>query len=719
MTFLNPFVLFGLAAAAIPILLHLLNIRKLRTIEFSSLQFLKELQKNTMRKIQVRQWLLLALRTLLILCVVLAFSRPALRGTLAGLGTHAKTTVVLIIDNTYSMSLNNENGTFIKQAQNSAHRLITMLKEGDDAIILVLSDVSNATMTEPTHDTKKLHDVIQNIEPSYKRVTIEDAMRLASRLLRQSKNFNKEIYVLTDGQRSTLLSDALNANTRDLFFESTVKTFVLPFSEKQFENTGVTKVLIPPSLVHVGKPFTVQATVKNFGTQPVQNHLVGLFLNNVRVMQKSISLEAGASSVVEFSIMPRQTGFLSCFIDLEDDGFDADNKFFFSVYIPGNIDVLLVSPDAKGATTYITLALTASHDDTTSVPLRVTETTPAQMSYSLLAKHDVVILNDIKEFSTRESELLVQFLSGRSGGVLMFPNSEMNNQNPNSELFVRLGLPPLQPLQTQPKDHAAFISFDKIDFDHPVFKGMFEQKELHKTVPAIESPQIFSSLTFTSEKNIRSIISLSNNSSFMWEKNIGSGKIIGFAVPANIAWSNFPLTNIFVPLLYQSVLYLGSGENTAMQSATAHVGETIDARSTSFKQKENSPAVTNVEVVPPEGATSIIQPYKKEFVSLYSIPLTSSAGIYAIKNKKDTVALLAANVDSKESDGSRFTNEDVQALCTRYNIEKNNVHILRVSDAIENIVLQSRFGVELWKYFLLLAVFVALVEMFVARAKNS
>ena len=78
MTFLNPFVLLGLAAAAIPILIHLLNKRKLRTIDFSTLSFLKELQRNTMRKIAIRQWLLLLLRTFMILFLVLAFSRPAL-----------------------------------------------------------------------------------------------------------------------------------------------------------------------------------------------------------------------------------------------------------------------------------------------------------------------------------------------------------------------------------------------------------------------------------------------------------------------------------------------------------------------------------------------------------------------------------------------------------------------------------------------------------------
>jgi hypothetical protein len=80
LTFLNPFVLFGLAAAAIPILLHVFNLRKLQTIEFSTLSFLKELQKTKIRRLKLRQLLLLFLRTLLVILIVLAFSRPTMKG---------------------------------------------------------------------------------------------------------------------------------------------------------------------------------------------------------------------------------------------------------------------------------------------------------------------------------------------------------------------------------------------------------------------------------------------------------------------------------------------------------------------------------------------------------------------------------------------------------------------------------------------------------------
>ncbi|MEO1630684.1 MAG: BatA domain-containing protein, partial [Bacteroidota bacterium] len=105
MTFLNPLVLLGLAAAAIPLLIHLFNFRKPRQVDFSTLAFLKELQRSTMRRVRVKQWLLLALRTLAILCLVLAFARPAVEGAWAGLfGGRVPTSMAVVIDNSLSMT---------------------------------------------------------------------------------------------------------------------------------------------------------------------------------------------------------------------------------------------------------------------------------------------------------------------------------------------------------------------------------------------------------------------------------------------------------------------------------------------------------------------------------------------------------------------------------------------------------------------------------------
>ena len=99
MNFLSPGLLFGLLAASIPILIHLLNLRKLKKIDFSTLHFLKLIEKQKVRRVKLIQWLLMALRVLIIAMLVLGFSRPVIQDVrIPGFTSASKTSAVIIID---------------------------------------------------------------------------------------------------------------------------------------------------------------------------------------------------------------------------------------------------------------------------------------------------------------------------------------------------------------------------------------------------------------------------------------------------------------------------------------------------------------------------------------------------------------------------------------------------------------------------------------------
>src|SRR5690625_5166287 len=98
MTFLNPLALLALAAAAIPLVVHLFNFRRPRRIDFSSIEFLRTVEKSTMQRVRVQEWLLLLLRTLAVACLVLSFARPILSGgdaaSVVQRGRHATAIVI-------------------------------------------------------------------------------------------------------------------------------------------------------------------------------------------------------------------------------------------------------------------------------------------------------------------------------------------------------------------------------------------------------------------------------------------------------------------------------------------------------------------------------------------------------------------------------------------------------------------------------------------------
>jgi len=125
-SFLNSIILFGLAAAAIPLLIHLLARRRLKKVYFSSLTFLKSMQKSQLRWLKIRQLLLLIVRTLIIIFLVLAFARPALRSHLRGVGAEAQTSAVVLLDNSYSMSRETKDGSLYEMERGKAEELLEL-----------------------------------------------------------------------------------------------------------------------------------------------------------------------------------------------------------------------------------------------------------------------------------------------------------------------------------------------------------------------------------------------------------------------------------------------------------------------------------------------------------------------------------------------------------------------------------------------------------------
>jgi len=205
MLFLNPTILLGLFAASIPLLIHLLNLRKLKKIDFSTLKFLKELQKSKIKKIKLKQWLLLTLRILIIFFIVFSFARPTLKvAALAGTTSASKTSAVFVLDDSFSMSLVESKGSLFNQSKAEINKILSLLKEGDDAEIILISNAK----TNEYKLIKNLNSLRNKIKET--KITpvagfINDAVIKGLNLLSTSKNFNKELYIFSDFQKEVCL----------------------------------------------------------------------------------------------------------------------------------------------------------------------------------------------------------------------------------------------------------------------------------------------------------------------------------------------------------------------------------------------------------------------------------------------------------------------------------------------------------------------------------
>jgi hypothetical protein len=704
MTFLNPLVLFGLAAAAIPVILHLLNLRKLKTIEFSTLAFLKELQQTKIRRLKLRQILLLLLRTLLVALIVLAFARPALRGTfLNEFGTKAHSTILIILDDSFSMQATDEHGERFKQAKEAAERLTRLWSDGDELMLLKLSDPA----TPPsTHDVELIRTAIREAQVSPVRRPMIDALRTARVLLQRSTNVNKELYIVSDMQ-STLVQAAPQEPGLD------AKVFMVRIGSTDVPNVCVDSVRVTTAILEKEKPVVVYASMRNFGPLPLRNFVVNIYLDGTKAAQSSLSLEPYGSASLEMAVIPKRTGSLSGYIETESDGIEIDNRRYFTLHIPDRISVVVAGTD-DADNRFLSLALRAGSGDQGGSLLAVEQVSGDKLPQVDLKHVDVLVCTNIRSFSPGDADRVKHFVE-EGGGLVLFPGSDLSY---NLFLLPTLRIPPIGGVTTT----AGEISFRKVDLDHPLFARMFEQERKHAPPPPIESPAIHKLIHREAGKRARTVITLSDGSPFLTEHTLGSGKILFYSVSPTLTWSDLPLKGIFAPLLYRSMMYVSPKEHQQL-SYLVGAQPTIEVPNTGGSTEPGR----RFAMKGPDGVEEILQPSIRSvgggggFATTLSFAVQPlrAPGIYTLSAGPTPIVQIAANIDAKESDLRTATTGTLAPFWKQAGIDPARVVELKPSEQLQSTVMESRLGVELWKYCLFLALITALAEMLIARDSRN
>ena len=193
MSFLSPIFLWLLPLTAIPLIIHLLNRRNLFTMNFSSLRFLKLIERESIRKLQILQLLLLILRTIIIISIILMVSRPVFRGVFNMQNTSESALNVIILDNSFSMK-GNENKV--------EHTVDEILKQIPNNNQLILINLNGGLQY------MGLREDVPEIGPlcklTYKSGAIIEALSILAEI-KEENYISHELYILTDAQSSSII----------------------------------------------------------------------------------------------------------------------------------------------------------------------------------------------------------------------------------------------------------------------------------------------------------------------------------------------------------------------------------------------------------------------------------------------------------------------------------------------------------------------------------
>ncbi len=716
MTFLNPAVLFGLAAAAIPILLHFFNLRKLQIIDFSTLAFLKELQKTRIRRLKLTQLLLLALRVLIVVCAVLAFARPTIPTAFPGLGAKAKSSVVIVLDNSFSMELADERGVRMKQAKEAALRIIRSLGEGDEVALVQMANLDDRRYFEFTRDFGSLSEAVQNLPVAYTTGKLESALRLASSVLVKARNINQEIFIITDNQTNILSDDPGAQRDSATIFPKSAALTIVPIGEDSKageKNLSVDSLHLLTRIFEAGKPVEVEARVRNSGKEDVKDVIVSLVMNGERVAQRTVNIPAGETRTVAIAAAAPEVAdgktasrLVRCMVEVEGDVLEADNRRHFGFALPPKPRIAIIGTDEE--TSLLALALRSGN-----IVSSLSVLPPEALSAMALNDVDAVMLVNLPRFSASDVSRLQAFVQ-EGGGVFIFGGNRSDGENYNTGILsaLKFGAVSSSDYTQTASASGGEAEFTMVEKGHPLFNGVFKGDNADSK-RLVESPRFLRALPL--QRNgltAQALIELPDGI-FLAESKLGTGKALYCAAPPFTGWSNFPVTGIFAPIVFRAASYL-----TASASAAS---DAVVGQSVTILLSGKLPKGAALNVTDPANAVSVRQAVQMPSGAVLSLEGgVQQPGVYAISTdaggKQGAILhTLAVNAPASESIMTTFSGNEMTTALARFVPEKDQIRVMSDYRKASIEALRTSTGTELWRVFLLGAVLAAIAEMLVAR----
>ncbi|HRE09897.1 MAG TPA: BatA domain-containing protein [Ignavibacteria bacterium] len=704
MTFLNPLLLWGLAAVSIPILIHIFNLKRTKKIEFSTLMFLKEIQQSKYKKIKLKQLLILLCRIAFIIFLVMMFAKPFDSGFLGTPGEKAKSSVLIILDDSFSMQSRDKSGNDFESGKKKVTEIIDALGTNDELFFTTVSGLNAARSTVPYKDFSVIKDTLTQLKTSEVTRDINEVLYYAESILNSASNTHKEVYLVTDGQLSFLRKDLIPQSGfkgKDILHFSVILT-----GSRNANNISLDTVNVVSKIFEKARPVKIKAKLNNHNNFNSVNKSVIISYGNHKE-EKVLDIPANTTVETEFIIKPEAAGFSSGSIelvqnDIADDEISGDNRQYFSFYIPEKVNVLLASGSPMDAE-YVKLVLTTSAQISASTEIstlfNIREINASDISGENLGSYNSVVIINKPSFSAGEVNKLKEYIDA-GGGAVIYPGALSDISNYNNTLMKELDLPYIGGKYYSETP----VKFEKIDYDHPVFEGIF-RRESDKNNAGIESPELISGFSLSGGKNALSIVTLTNGTNFMEEYSRGKGKLIMFASAPDMSAGNFPVKNLFSPVTIRSILY--TSNINGIRPAIA--GKDYYAELNRYEMKSDTLLISSAGENAPE---FIVTNEQTQLLNLGST--LNNTGIYSVINSGRDILRVPVNFNAVESQTGRMKPGDIEVLFN--DTYALNANVVSPEDVLTAAVIDLRTGKDLWQYFLILAVIFLIIEYLLSRS---
>ena len=766
-SFLNPIFLAGLAAALLPILIHLFSKKKAQDVPFSSIEYLREISIKKVRRMRLRQFLLLALRVLIIACFAFAMTRPALEGV-GGSLSRGSSTVAILLDNSYSMGAfdpvatggglsegsrrgdrhdGGGDNTLFGQARTRALEILDLMKEGDLGVLALSARPVELPFQTPVANLGLLRQEVERTRLAYTASDLRAALEQLLATVESSRTVNKELFVISDFQQADLeewaalweegpgtpdlglLLDLIapvaqaqdptvgldpedsgrgGHNQGELQLPEGLVVYLVPVREVRQENLSIAQLRFDPSGGFAGKG-RVTLTVKNQGSDALEGRVARLLDagdSPTPLVDREFDIAPLAETDVELDLPEApSSGVLE--VRLGPDFLEEDNRAYLITANPGTKEVLLV----RGSIGSRDLA-------------------PPPPSTTGLVQDDGLYL----------ARALDPTRDGRYHKIVeVGPDALSDPTNLTVDVVVLSDVGRLSPAAVENLERfrqrggGIFVALgDRVDLRY------YNAQILGRIAPSIELLNVMTEPGDGAYRSLRPAaaghpafrgfpVSAGDDlSSARFQRIVESqakegARVVahfGSEVPALIeddgvmvftssldgAWNDFVTSASFLPMMHLVVDYLASRAEGEKGPRT--VGDPLEAL------VEAGSYQGPVQLVDPEGGRLPIDPVQQGAVERFRVETTTLPGVYQLLDSGDkALARFAVNLDPSEGDLSVAGSDRMTRLFGR------EAQILSVGEPISRELLEGKYGRELWRPLLMMVLLLMAAETLLARGR--
>lgn len=672
MGFAFPLFLWALAAIAIPVIIHLFYFRRYKKVYFSTVRFLKEVKEQQKKAGKLQQLLVLASRIMAVIFLVLAFAQPFL-GKLSLAGTGSERSLIVYIDNTFSMKQGDGIRDLLAEAKDHAATLINNLNAGDK-VMLLTNDLEGSL--QRWMNKQEAIQSLENIEFTASANDLAVLNKRISAIVRESPDQAGKVFYISDFQKY-----ALPDQWTDTMFQSVF----IPLSGSQQQNIYIDSIWLADPVVYRQAVNKMVVRLKNTGKTASSRLTLQLDGEIRSVSDVEINENGWKLDTLQFTL--RNTGWQRGMVAVQDYPVTFDDRMHFAFEAASSNKVLLLEEVTTPRSVYDVFRSDAF--------FATDKIESGKVDFSSLPGYSLVVLNEVRSISQGLAQSLTRYVN--DGGSLYIIPSDNGDVSSYNNLLNLLGAGNL----SEKINSKALVS--QLNEKDPVIQAAFEKIPRNVDLPEVKSYYSIGSASRVAE---RPLMRLDNGRVFMNVYRPGSGVAYLQASSLQATATDFPAKALFPPIVYNMAVFKANPRPLYYTAGAEQLIQGI--ASESGKDQVIYMKSGNYEWIPP------VRPVGNQLN--ISIPSElDQDGVFDIVRSGSLLAVAALNFNRKESVMEFFSRNELATKYANSQVEVADVKDIYLTSGIGGLGKSS----PLWKVFLILALVMLLMEVLLLRFFNT